>query len=120
MVASEMESAEQAGHHQAGHPSGDHQVIAVDAALLLPDPAQERVQRLNALLYSERPDGFLFGPTAVPHITLAQLFVRRSNLLALIERLDKVFRETAPLSLSVNKISGRGKVVALRVDRAPE
>lgn len=96
------------------------EVIAVDAALLLPPEAAERVKGLNALMYAEQPDGFEFGPTRVPHITLAQLYVRRTNLLELIRRLDAVLREVAPLELSVSKLAGRDQVASLRIGRTPE
>ncbi len=98
----------------------DQEIIAVGVVLLLPEEVQERVCQLNSLLHAERPDGFLFGPSTVPHLSLAQLFVRRSSLLALIERLDKTLRETEPLPLSVAKISGRGAVASLRIARTPE
>jgi 2'-5' RNA ligase len=93
------------------------EVLAVDAALLLPPAATERVSRLNALLYAEQPDGFEFGPTRVPHITLAQLYVRRTNLLELIRRLDTVFREAEPLGLSVSRLVGRDQVASLRISK---
>jgi 2'-5' RNA ligase len=96
------------------------EVIAVDAALLLSQEALERVTQLNALMYAEQPDGFAFGPTRVPHITLAQLYVRRTNLLELIRRLDSVFREIQPLELSVSKLVGRDHVASLRIHRSPE
>lgn len=95
-------------------------VIAVNAALLLPPGAMERVSKLNSLLAAEQPGGFSFGPTRVPHITLTQCFVRRSNLLELIRRMDAVFREAEPVQLSVSKLVGRDKVVSLRMTRTPE
>lgn len=89
-------------------------------ALLLPEEVQERVCHLNSLLHAEQPDGFLFGPSTVPHLNLAQLFVRRSSLLALIERLDKTLRETERLTLAVTRISGHGAMTSLRIARTPE
>jgi 2'-5' RNA ligase len=95
-------------------------ILAVDAALLLSAEAADRVRRLNELMYAERSDGFVFGPTRVPHITLAQLYVRRTNLLDAIRRLDAVFREVRPLELSVARLVGRDQVVSLRIRRTAE
>jgi 2'-5' RNA ligase len=94
-------------------------ILAVNAALTLPDVVSERVLRLNALLHAEQRDGFRFGPTLVPHITLAQMYVRRTNLLELIRRLDGVLREAAPMQFSVSKLVGRGQVASLRIGRTP-
>lgn len=95
-------------------------IIAVDAVLLLSGEALERITQLNALMYAEQPDGFQFGPTRVPHITLAQFYVRRTNLLELINRADTILRETEPLDLSVAKLKGRNQVVSLRIGRTTE
>ncbi|MBI4463425.1 MAG: hypothetical protein HY647_01865, partial [Acidobacteria bacterium] len=53
------------------------EVLAVDVALLLPEPIQERVRAINAALWAQEKDGFRFDATHLPHITLAQLFVRQ-------------------------------------------
>lgn len=97
-----------------------HEIIAVNVALLLPPDAMERVARLNSLLYAEQPEGFLFGPTVVPHITIAQLFVRRENLLALIRQMDVILSVTEPLELAVTKIAGRNQICSLRLTRTAE
>src|SRR5690349_4488020 len=99
---------------------GGQEIIAVNAALLLSGEVQERVTRLNALLYADEPDGFMFGPTFVPHITLGQLYVRGANLLELTERFDAILTETPRLQLSVEKIAGRNQVASLRISRTPD
>ena len=99
---------------------GGQEILAVNAALLLGGEILERVARLNTLLYAEEPDGFLFGPTFVPHITIGQLYVRGAKLLDLTERLNAILSQTVPLELAVEKVAGRNQVAALRITRTPE
>lgn len=98
----------------------DSTLFAADVALLLPDPVQARAQAINSLLLRERPDGFRFDNTHLPHLTLAQLFLRRSNLPALIERVDAVVRGRPPLRLQVTGFGGTPPVVHFAIEPAPE
>ena len=94
--------------------------IAVDCALLLPVPAEERVRSLNALLYAEQPDGFEIDATHLAHISLAQMFVRRSDLLPLIEKFHSILSEQHPLPMRVSLVATRDSTVSLLLDRSLE
>lgn len=74
-------------------------LLAVDVAVLLPDPLLESVLRLNAELLPP-PDGFRFDATHLPHVTLAQLFVAEGQLPDVIHEAAAVTRDCAPLRLA--------------------
>lgn len=64
-------------------------MIAVDIALLLPEPIARHCRALNARL-TPPPDGFRFDATHLPHVTLVQLFVRPDHLANLTTTVDRV------------------------------
>lgn len=81
-----------------------HDRIAIDIALLLPEAVNQRVKAANAALLAERPAGFRFDESHLPHITLVQQFIRRANIPALIERIDPILRGFQPLVLRVTGV----------------
>ncbi|MBI4459940.1 MAG: 2'-5' RNA ligase family protein [Acidobacteria bacterium] len=94
--------------------------LAVDVAVLLPEPIQQCVRALNAALRLQRKEGFRFDASHLPHVSLVQQFVRRENLSALVQRLDSVLgRKTTP-PLRVIEI-GRGDTTShFLLQRTPE
>ena len=95
-------------------------IMAVDVALLLPEPVQERVRAINAALWAQEKNGFRFDATHLPHVTLVQHFVRQRNMPALIESIDSVLRGTPPLFVRVVGIGRAGTTSLLLLERTPE
>ena len=95
-------------------------LIAIDVALLLPEAVNERAKAVNAPLLAQRPDGFRFDDTHLPHITLAQQFIRRVNLPALIERIDPILRDALPLLLRVIGVGSSGTATHFAIEPTPD
>jgi 2'-5' RNA ligase len=89
----------------------DHELVAIDIALLLPEGANQRAKAANAAMLAARSQGserLRFDATHLPHITLVQMFVRAASLPALIERIDPIidshWRSFPPLVLRVTGV----------------
>ena len=95
-------------------------LIAIDVALLLPEAVTERAKVVNAALLDKRPAGFRFDDTHLPHITLAQQFIRRVNLPALIERVDPILRGAPPLLLRVIGVGSSGTATHFAIQPTPD
>jgi len=93
------------------------ELIAIDVALVPPEPVLERARRINAAL---KDGGLQFDSTHLPHLTLVQLFIRRANLPALAARLDPICGVTAPLPIRVRGFASEGATVSFQVDRTAE
>lgn len=93
-------------------------VIALDVAVLLPPAARAAVSRLNVRL-SSPPDGFHFDDSHLPHVTLAQQFVRAADLPAVQDTVGDVLRGAAPLALRGTTLRQGTTATALIVDRTP-
>ena len=85
-------------------------LLAVDVAILLPDPLLQPLLRLNAALLPP-PDGFRFDDTHLPHVTLAQLFVAKLQLPDVIHEAAAVTHDCAPLRLAPAGLS-RGRTAS--------
>ena len=94
-------------------------LMAMDIALLLPDGVNEQARAVNAALLAERPDGFRFDATHLPHITLVQQFVQRANLPALMERMDSVLSVVSPLMLRINGVGSSGTAAHFAIEPTP-
>ena len=74
-------------------------MIAIDV-LLEPDPALlQRARATNARLRRDHPAGFAFDETHLPHVTLAQRYVRHDDLQAACEAAAKVAAARDPRDL---------------------
>ena len=74
-------------------------MIAIDV-LLEPDPVLlERALAANARLRRDHPGGFAFDDTHLPHVTLAQRYVRPGDLPAVYEALARVAVDHEPRDL---------------------
>ena len=82
----------------------DADVIAVDVALLLPEPVARHCRTLNARL-DPPPAGFRFDATHLPHVTLVQLFVRRPRLTHLMAILSGVLAGHEAMTLHTTTLS---------------
>jgi 2'-5' RNA ligase len=97
-----------------------HDRIAIDIALLLPKAVNERVKSANAALLAERPEGFRFDESHLPHITLVQQFIRRANISALIERIDPILRGMQPLALRVTGVGSSATAAHFAIEKTSE
>ena len=95
-------------------------LIAIDVALLLPEAVNERAKAVNGALLAERPDGFRFDDTHLPHITLAQQFIRCVNLPSLIERMDPLLRDAPPLVLRATGVGSSGTAAHFAIEPTPD
>jgi len=82
-------------------------VIALDVALLLPPDVQRRAIALSAALPASESKGLRLDANHLPHVTLTQQFVRRSELEQVFARIDEVVRERRAIPLMVTG-GGRG------------
>jgi len=97
-----------------------HDLLAIDIALLLPEPVDERARAANAALLAQRPEGFRFDESHLPHITLAQQFVPRANLPAWIEQIDPILRGIRPLPLRGTGVGSSATAAHFVIERTPE
>ena len=97
-----------------------HDLLAIDMALLLPEPVSERARAANEALLAQRPEGFRFDESHLPHITLAQQFVRRANLPAWIEQIDPILRGIRPLPLRGTGVGSSATAAHFVIERTPE
>lgn len=98
---------------------GGAELLAVDIALLLPDEVSARAEAINQTLWLRQPDGLRLDDTHLPHLTLAQQFVRRENLQALAGRIDDVLRGRPALRLCVSAVAQSAATICLIVDLTP-
>ena len=82
------------------------ELLALDVAILPPPDVQQRAVQLSATLPADQSQGLRLDAEHLPHITLAQQFVRRDALDAIFERLDEALRGQRPLTIHV---TGGGK-----------
>ena len=97
-----------------------HDLLAIDMALLLPEPVDERARAANEALLAQRPEGFRFDESHLPHITLAQQFVPRANLPAWIEQIDPILRGIRPLPLRGTGVGSSATAAHFAIERTPE
>jgi len=92
------------------------EILAIDVALLLPEAVNARACAISDTLEDE---GFRFDETHLPHVTLLQQFVAREHLPALSDRIDKVARATAAVTVRVTGIEQYEDTPYLAIERTP-
>jgi hypothetical protein len=95
-------------------------LAAIDIVLLFPESLNRRAKAANAALLAQRPDGFRFDASHLPHITLAQQFIRRGNLPALIARMDPMLRAVRPLALRVTGVGSSATAAHFAIETTTE
>jgi len=78
--------------------------VAIDVALLVPDTLGRVLTGLNRTLQPP-PEGFRFDATHLPHLTLAQLFVRVGDLAETTRVAGAVLQDQAPLAVATTQVS---------------
>jgi 2'-5' RNA ligase superfamily len=94
--------------------SVDHS-LAIDVALLLPERTAARAVALNRTLSGDRQGSLRLDENHLPHITLAQQFVARPTLPALLAALAGIARAQRPLELRVRDVTTQGVSLTLAV-----
>ena len=99
---------------------GKPDTTAIDIAILPPADVSARAIALSAALPAAESQGLLLGADYPPHITLTQQFVLSESFDSLLEQIDRVMRDRAPLHL---RVTGGGKgsnSVWMSIERSPE
>jgi 2'-5' RNA ligase len=94
-------------------------LIAIDVALLPPPPVSARAIDLSASLAADEA-GLRLDADHLPHVTLAQLFVRVNELEQALARVDEVLRDQSKLTLSVTGGGQGSSSVWMAIERAPD
>ena len=97
----------------------DSPIIAVNLALLIPATLQQMLVTLNRTLRAP-PEGFRFDTTHLPHLTLAQLFIPRSEIERVGGEIGSVLSGLPPLELVTGQILQGRVSTTLRVIPTPE
>ena len=83
-------------------------LFSIDIALLLPEAANARARAANQAMLAAQPLGapatLRLDSTHLPHITLVQLFVQRTNLPSLADRIQLILTSHPPLPLRVTSV----------------
>jgi len=90
--------------------------LAIDVALLLPTAFAQFVTHLNARL-APPPEGFRFDETHLPHVSLAQLYVRTDDLAKVRNETEHAIREVSPLALQAADLHLGGTTSVIRLVR---
>ena len=94
-------------------------LLAVDLVLLLPPLLTRSVTKLNRRL-KPPPEGFHFDLDHLPHLTLAQQFVRATDLEALNSIIEQRIQRHLPLHLQTTQLSSPRTACTLGVTLSPE
>ncbi len=94
------------------------QYLAVDVAIIPPSTVQQRLSELNRQTL-EPPEGFRFGPTRVPHLTLAQQLVARDRISELATELGALLRHEHPIDLTATAVSVPRRTASLGIAPSP-
>ena len=86
------------------HSDGSTAVFAVDVAIPPPSHVRNRLSELNVQTLGP-PAGFRFGPTRLPHLTLAQQFVSRDRLNELATKLGALLNQEDCFELVTTTVS---------------
>ena len=89
---------------------------AVDVALLPTPDLRRRLLSINRTL-APPPIGFRFDRTHLPHLTLAQQFVRHDDIERLSHGIRRTLQGHRPLTLTTTEVSVGGTASTLGVER---
>ena len=95
-------------------------LVALDVAILPPSDVARRAIALSAALPREEPDGPRLDADHLPHVTLAQLFVREEELDTAFGRMDEVLQAQPPLRLRIAGAGQSSHTIWMTIERTPE
>jgi hypothetical protein len=102
---------------EAGRRQSD--LLALDIAILLPKAESARAVAASASLPENESQGLRLGVERLPHITLAQLFVRRDHLSDLTDAMIIAVSGSPRLTLTATGATRQGATVWIAIDRTP-
>src|SRR5687768_13321180 len=94
-------------------------LVAVDVAILPPPDITARAVELSAALPAESSQGLRLDAQHLPHITLAQLFIREEELDVAFDRVDEVVRTLEPLRVVATGAGRSGHTLWIAIERTP-
>jgi 2'-5' RNA ligase superfamily len=94
-------------------------LMALDVALLLPEPIRARALELSDATWRRGSRGVRLDDSHLPHVTLTQQFVSAIQLDGVLESIDRVVRRFQPLTLSVNGGAKGGSSIWMALERTP-
>jgi len=77
------------------------QTLAIDIALLPPNDIMERAKEMNTQLWEQTQKGFRFDESHLPHITLLQQFIHRSNLEQVVATITETIASTPAINITI-------------------
>ena len=92
-------------------------LIAVDVALLPPEPLVRQALAINAALAASESQELRFDATHLPHITLTQQFIDRGDLPRIEAALAAIIGTRQPLALDVTGAGRGGRSVWISIQR---
>lgn len=93
--------------------------VALALVLLLPDDVDARVRAINTRLAAGDPTTLRLDDEHLPHITLAQQFVREGDLAGVLEIAGRAARATPPLALEAVGFREHGATLWLAIALSP-
>ena len=95
-------------------------LIAIDVAILPPEPVSQRAKELSAGLPAGNDERLVLDDDHLPHITLTQQFVRVEELDLVMRDIDTVLQTVAPMPLRVRGGGVSGHTVWIEIERSAE
>lgn len=94
--------------------------LAIDIAVLLPSPVQDRVRRLNASFDASDGRGFRFDNQHLPHLTIGQHYVRPESLPAVRHHIGRLVSDMVPFEVLITGSLASRTAQLLKVERSAE
>ncbi|HTM02366.1 MAG TPA: 2'-5' RNA ligase family protein [Vicinamibacterales bacterium] len=95
-------------------------LIAVDVALLPPEPVCRQAVAINAALPTAESQGLRFDATHVPHVTLTQQFIDAGEVPRIEAALTATLSSHRPLALDVTGAGRGSRSIWMSIQRTPE
>lgn len=84
--------------------SKQDQIIAINVLLTLPDEVYDQSVELNHVILKENPNNFTLDKNHVPHITLLQCYIKKSDLPQIEKALDGLYQTIENEMLYVDEL----------------
>lgn len=79
-------------------------MLAVDLVIELPANIKQFANHFNAKLHYASKTGFAFDEFHVPHITIAQLYLKEENLAEVVDVVTSLLANIKPLNLTSSNL----------------
>jgi 2'-5' RNA ligase len=95
-------------------------LIAIDVAILPPEPVSRLAKEVSARLPADNDERLVLDDHHLPHITLTQQFVRVEELDLVMRDIDTVLQTVAPMPLHVRGGGVSGHTVWMEIERSTD